>query len=225
MRSILEEETAADLSKSDQTIDLQHINVKVLLEGGADLDAGVLDSIIPIFHGWIQNRALPELLIDVADYRHVHHGPGIVLIGHEADYSIDNTNGRLGLRYNRKAQLTGSGFETNHAKLAQAAKAALTATKHLQGDTRLNGKLYFNGHDIELFINDRLIVPKNNAPIDDEARRTLDLEIRQFANKLLNGAEYSLTYESDPRRLFGAAIHSARVFTVEELLQNLGDST
>jgi hypothetical protein len=212
MRSILEEETAADLSKSDQTIDLQHINVKVLLEGGADLDAGVLDSIIPIFHGWIQNRALPELLIDVADYRHVHHGPGIVLIGHEADYSIDNTNGRLGLRYNRKAQVAG----TNGEKLAQATKSALTAAKHLQEDTRPKSKLYFNSHDLEILINDRLVAPTNN-----QTRQALDPGIRRFANKLLNGAEYSLTYESDPRRLFGAAIHSARGFTVEELLQNL----
>src|SRR5689334_21079722 len=107
MRSILEEETAAD-----QKINLQHINDKVLLDGGADLDPGMLDSVIPIFHGCIQNRLVlnektPEPLIDVADYRHVHHGPGIVLIGHEADYSIDNTNGRLGPRYNRKAQLAG----------------------------------------------------------------------------------------------------------------------
>jgi hypothetical protein len=180
MRSILEEETAADLSKSDQTIDLQHINVKVLLEGGADLDAGVLDSIIPIFHGWIQNRALPELLIDVADYRHVHHGPGIVLIGHEADYSIDNTNGRLGLRYNRKAQLAG----TNGEKLAQATKSALTAAKHLQEDTRLKSKLYFNNHDLEILVNDRLV-----APTDNQTRQALDPDIRQFANKLLNGAE------------------------------------
>ncbi len=204
MRSILEEETA---------IDLQHINVKVLLEGGADLDP-----VIPIFHEWIQNRVftnqeLPELLIDVADYRHVHHGPGIVLIGHEADYSIDNTDGRLGLRYNRKDQIPGS----NQQKLARAATAALAATKYLQEDKRLNGKLCFNGHEVEIFINDRLL-----APTGEDTRKALDPELRQFADKLMNGSEYSLDHESDPRRLFGVAIHSARRFSVEELLQNLG---
>ncbi|HKW17065.1 MAG TPA: hypothetical protein VJO35_06110 [Terriglobales bacterium] len=208
MRSILEEETA---------IDLHHINVKLLLEGTADLDP-----IIPIFHSWIQNRTvlnveLPELLIDVADYRHVHHGPGIVLIGHEADYAIDNTDGRLGLRYNRKAQIAG----TNEEKLAQAAKAALAAAKYLQEDARLNGRLHFNGHDIELFINDRLIAPNNDAPTTDDTRRDLDMDIRRFANKLLNRSEYSLNYETDPRRLFGAVLHSDRKFAVAELLQNL----
>src|SRR5581483_6471066 len=209
MRSILEEETAADRkTNGPQKIELQHINVKVLLEGGENLDP-----IIPIFHGWIQNRILPELLIDVADYRHVHHGPGIVLIGHEADYSIDNTNGRLGLRYNRKAQIPG----TNQQKLAQAATAAFAATKYLQEDKRLNGKLCFNGHEVEIFINDRLL-----APTGEDTRKALDPELRQFAGKLMHGSEYSLDHETDPRRLFGVAIHSARRFSVEELLQNLG---
>lgn len=213
MRSILEEETATDLQK----IDLQHVNVKLLLEGAADLDPGVLDLIIPIFHSWIQsrvvlNKELPELLIDVADYRHVHHGPGIVLIGHEADYSIDNTDGRLGLRYNRKAQLTG----TNEEKLTLAAKAALTAVRQLQEDTRLNHRLNFNRQDIEAFINDRLVAPTN-----DDTRLVLEPDIRRFVNKLLNGSEYSLNYETDPRRLFGARIHSARKLSVDELLQNL----
>ena len=30
-------------------------------------------------------------------------GPGVMLIGHQADYSVDNTDDRLGVRYNRKA--------------------------------------------------------------------------------------------------------------------------
>ncbi len=208
MRSILEEETA---------IELEHINVKVLLEGGSDLDAGLLDAIIPIFHGWIQSQVFqngdfPELLIDVADYRHVHHGPGIVLIGHEADYAIDNTDGRLGLRYNRKAQIAGNNYE----KLTQAFRGTLTAAQQLQSDTRLNNKFHFNGQDIELFINDRLV-----APVDDQTRHAIDPVLRPFLRRLFAGAEYSLRYETDPRRLFGAAIHSERKFSVEELLQNL----
>ena len=81
-------------------MELQHLNVKLLLENSQDLD---LDAIVNIFHGWIQEQLCEELLLDVADYRHVHHGPGVVLIGHEADYAIDNTDGRWGIRYNRKA--------------------------------------------------------------------------------------------------------------------------
>src|SRR5437879_2219334 len=143
MRSILEEEVA---------VELQHVNVKLLLDNPEDLD---LDAVVTVFHSWIQNQVCEELLLDVADYRHVHHGPGVVLIGHEADYSIDNTDGRLGIRYNRKAPLDGS----NQDRLAQAVRAAFAASERLQRDTRLDGKLHFNGRDVELFVNDRLLTP------------------------------------------------------------------
>lgn len=49
----------------------------------------------PIFQGWIQRNAIEnELLIDVVDYKHVHHGPGIILIGYEGDYAYDSIDGR-----------------------------------------------------------------------------------------------------------------------------------
>ncbi|MFN8560709.1 MAG: hypothetical protein U0703_03535 [Anaerolineae bacterium] len=56
----------------------------------------------PLFQRWIQKQALEGLLIDVADYRHVFEGPGVILIGHESDYAIENRFGRLGLLYTRK---------------------------------------------------------------------------------------------------------------------------
>jgi hypothetical protein len=203
LRSIYEEETA---------IEIQHVNVKLLLEA-VQLGSSHLDSVIPVFHSWIQAQSSPgHLLIDVADYRHVHHGPGILLIGHEADYAIDNTDGRLGLRYNRKSPLVG----TNQEKLTQALRAALVAAQSLQCDTRLNGKLHFNGHDIEFYINDRLLAPNN-----DQTARALDPELRGFADRLLNGSEFTLRYESEGRRLFGVAIHFERGFRVEELVENL----
>lgn len=198
LRSILEEETA---------IDLQHINVKLLLKDSIDLGP-----IVPVFHNWIQNRTLPELLIDVADYRHVYHGPGVVLVGHEADYSIDETDGRLGLRYNRKALLAGN----NDEKLTWSMRAALTAAKHLEEDTRLPDNFRFNVGEIDLFINDRLLAPNR-----EETRRALDPDLQAFAHKLLSGEEFSLRYQTDPGRLFGASIRSGRSFSIENLLENL----
>ena len=68
--------------KHTHSTNLQHINVKLLLKDSQDVD---LDPLIPVFHNWIQEQVCDELLLDVADYLHVHHGPGIVLIGHEAN--------------------------------------------------------------------------------------------------------------------------------------------
>jgi hypothetical protein len=188
---------------------LQHVNVKLLLQSPGEVD---LERVIPVFHGWIEDQPPGELLLDVADYRHVPAGPGVILIGHEGDYSVDNTGNRLGIRYNRKAALDGS----NEDRLKQAARAALTACRRLEEDPRLGGKLRFGGQEIEIFINDRLLAPNSDA-----TRESADSEFRAFAGKLFQGTDYSITYESDPRRLFGAVLKAARIFPVAELLQSL----
>ena len=189
---------------------LQHVNFKLLIQNG---DGASLESLIPVFHGWIENQAAKdELLIDVADYTHVPAGPGIVLIGHEANYSVDNTGNRLGVRYNRKAALDG----TNQDRLSQAARAALTACKRLETEPRLGGKFRFNGQDIEIFINDRLIAPNTAA-----TRQAFDADFHLFSRKLFRGKEYSISYGEDPRSLFTAFVKTAEPFSVADLLEAL----
>lgn len=219
MRSILEEEV---------TIQLQHINVKLLLKDPENL---ALDSVIPIFHRWIQDQIFDELLLDVADYRHVKHGPGLMLIGHEADYSLDNTDGLLGVRYNRKAPLPG----TNLDRLIQATRSALLACQRLQSDTRLNGRVHFNGRDVQLIINDRLL-----APNDEKTRQAATPDFNRLAAKLFGHPEvsdvenfpqasdelagksrYSLSYSTDPRRVLSAALRASKALSTGELLNNL----
>ena len=49
--------------------------VKYELKCFLDDASGVeLEEFIPVFHDWIQTQQLEELLIDVADYRHVPQG-------------------------------------------------------------------------------------------------------------------------------------------------------
>ncbi len=168
--------------KEEVTVELQHVNVKLLLAETENLD---LDSVIPVFHSWIQDQVSEGLLLDVADYRHVHGGPGIVLIGHEADYSLDNTDNRWGVRYNRKTAARGD----NQERLKQAARAALLACQRLQRDERL--KLYFKGDEVEIFVNDRLLAPNH-----EETRDALTPDFQRFAETLFAGSTYSLSFES-----------------------------
>jgi len=198
LRSILEEET---------TVELQHINVKLILKGSENLN---LDSVIPVFHSWIQDQIFDELLLDVADYRHVKHGPGLILIGHEADYSLDNSDGLLGVRYNRKAPLLGTNFD----RLIQATRSALLACQRLEADKQLNRKLYFNGQDVQLIINDRLL-----APNTEMTRQAAAPDFNRLAAKIFGQAE--LSYSTDPRRLLSAHIRSSQPFSTGELLSNL----
>lgn len=191
-------------------MELQHVNVKLML---ANPEAVDLEPLVPIFHSWIQHQAPGDLLLDIADYRHVPAGPGVILIGHQGDFSVDNTQNRLGVRYNRKAELDGD----NASRLRQALVAALTACQRLESDDRLDGRLHFDGRELELFINDRLLAPNTDA-----TRRAAEPELRGFFDGLFGGAKYSLSFDGEPRKLFSAKVRSEQAFTAGELLANLG---
>jgi hypothetical protein len=190
-------------------MDFQHVNVKLFVDGTEE----ALEPLIPVFHRWIQEKPFEELLLDVADYRHVCAGPGVILIGHEADYSLDNTDNRLGVLYNRKAALEG----TNQDRMKQAARAALNAYQKLEGETGVGGEIRFDGKKIQLFINDRFLAPNNQ-----ETRAAFEPELKSFAAALFGGADYSASYESDPRRRFGVTLESSKAIPAGQLLANLG---
>ena len=186
-------------------MNVQHINIKLFIENPQSVN---LADYSAVFNTWIQKHALDELLIDVADYLHVENGPGLLLIGHEADYSLDNRAGRLGLLYNRKKKLEGKTQE----KLVQATRAVLTAAQLLEKE---NG-LKFNTREIQVLINDRLLAPNTT-----ETFVTLEPELRTFFDKLYGGTEYEISYKTDPRERFTVEIKAVVRFDVETLLNIL----
>jgi hypothetical protein len=191
-------------------MEMQHVNVKLLVCNPEDVD---LEPLIPVFHSWIQKQVGEGLLLDVADYRHVQAGPGVVLIGHEGNYSVDNTDNRLGVRYNRKAVLDGS----NQDRLKQAARAALTACQRLEAETRLGGKLRFDGQGMEIFINDRLLAPNSEA-----TREAFKSDFATFFQRLFRGGKFTTSFGGEPRRLFSVSVKTAEPVCLADLLANLG---
>ena len=190
-------------------MEFQHVNVKLFVNDADQFDPAAL---IPVFHGWIQNQETDELLLDVADYRHVRSGPGVVLIGHQGNYSLDNGGGRWGVRYNRKAVLGGS----NQDRLVQATQAALAACQRLEADPRLDGMIRFNGREIEMFINDRLLAP--NSP---ETAGAAEAEFRTLFSTLFGDLEYVMSYRQDPRSLFSVHVKTPQALDTTALLNNL----
>jgi hypothetical protein len=187
-------------------MDLQHINVKVFARDGDRLRTGDYTG---VFNRWIQERALAEMLVDVADYGHVHQGPGLVLIGHEANYSLDQQGGRLGLLYNRKAPVEGP----PEARLAQALRSALIAAHKLEREEGLR----FSGNDAEIMVNDRLLAP--NTP---ETLAALKPALEAVFNRLYAGQAYTLAHTStDPRQRFSVTVSTAASFDVATLLSHL----
>ena len=190
-------------------MNVQHINIKLFIE---NLESVNLAEYSAVFNTWIQNHVVDELLIDVADYLHVPNGPGLLLIGHEADYSLDNRAGRLGLLYNRKKQLEG----TTQEKLAQATRAVLIAAQLLEKENGLKS----NTREFQVLINDRLLTPNTF-----ETFETLEPELRMFFDKLFDGTEYEISYKTDPRERFTVEIRAVTRFDMETLLNNISLET
>lgn len=177
---------------------MQHVNIKIFAKTGRDVD--VADA-IPVFHRWIQKRALPELLIDVADYSHVPEGPGVLLIAHEANYSLDYARDQLGLLYNRKAQGSGDAQE----ELAQAYDAAMIACQRLEQEPEFQGKLQFDSHHLEIVFNDRLLHPNT-----DESWNRVKPEAERFFDRRFGAGQYHLERRGEPRERLRATVRGVK---------------
>ena len=152
-----------------------------------------LPAIVPVFHRWIQTQAVPGLLIDVADYKHVQDGPGILIIGHEGDYALDQENGRSGLLYTRKREWPTADFkERLHLVIGLAVQAA----QLLAADESLN--LDFRTDEIQLSFPDRL-----NAPNTPETLAALQDDIIAVLTDVYGTDEITLaTVTDDVKRPF-----------------------
>lgn len=192
-------------------MELQHLNIKVFAENINELNPEIFN---PVFQAWIQKKLRPELLIDVASYLHVPAGPGIILVGLEADYSFDNTDNRWGLRFNQKSPLEGS----NAKRLQQVTRSALEACQLLEEDPKLAGKLKFKTNEIELSINDRALAP--NTP---EAFVSCKPELEHFFEKLFDDSKITLARNLDSRRRFTVNVQSNKLNDIKSLLKNISE--
>ena len=160
-------------------------------------DSGAIDlaDAIPVFHRWIQNHTVEGLLIDVADYRHVPDGPGVILIGHEADYFLDRTEGALGLLYSRKRLSEGTPADRLRTDLRHALRACFA----LQQEPEFaDSGLEFAAERLRFIVNDRLA-----APNDDETLRRLQPDIEAFVREVYPGDPVRIERDdADPRGRF-----------------------
>ena len=189
-------------------MDLQHVNIKIPVQGDLNVPA---ERFIGIFHNWIKDDTLDELLIDVADYRHVPAGPGVMLIGHEADFSMDHAGNRWGLRYNRKAPLPGS----NEDRFHQALKSAAHACCLLESELAKDGPLTFSRKEFELFINDRALAP--NTP---ETYAACKPQLEAFVQSVLGHGEFNLTHVGDSRTLFRVTVTASKPFDLTAIAES-----
>ena len=188
---------------------MDHINVKIYVREPTSID---LRDAIPVFHRWIQDVVLNELVIDVADYRHVPAGPGVILIGDEANYSLDCAFDRLGLLYNRKRPSEGTVMD----KLLKAFGSALLACSHLEDEAVFRGKLKFDAGHCEVILNDRLL-----APNTEKTWLELKPHYEPFFDGLFGSGRYSMNRFGERRERLRIELNTPRPIDVRSILEVL----
>jgi hypothetical protein len=175
-------------------------------------DAFELEQIVPVFHRFIREHAFDELMIDVADYKHVKHGPGVVLVGDANDYYLDEGEGRPGLQFSRKRH--GSGPE---GRLLEGFARALKACTLLEAAPELAGKLSFATDEILLRLPDRL-----NAPNDDASFSEFSKELAPLLDKLYGAGSYAIERGPAAPEPLSLRVKAKAAPTLSALLTALG---
>jgi hypothetical protein len=151
---------------------------------------------VNLFHRWVAKQSMPEMLVDVAELLHVPHGPGVIAVGHEADYALDHTDGRWGVLHRRKTPLAGS----NADRVVQTLKAAAAAAALIEEEFK--GQITVSRRDFELIVNDRALAPNTPATFA-AAKADLEAGVKAW----LGHGNFTLTLQGgDPRRRFGVTV-------------------
>jgi hypothetical protein len=180
-------------------MELQYLVAKFFVEGDLKIDPAL---VVNVFHRWVAQQSLPGTLVDVAELLHVPAGPGVVLVGVEADYALDYTAHRWGLLYRRKAPLGGS----NGDRLGQALRSAARVAQLLEDE--FPGGLKFSRREFSLVVNDRALA--RNTPDTFAAAKP---EIDAFLTGWLGRGDSTLApLDADPRRRFGVLVKTSSPF-------------
>jgi hypothetical protein len=186
---------------------LQRLGIKLFAAGPSPV---ALRDFVPVFHSWIQNQSMAgHLLIDVHDYSHIHNGPGILLVAHEANFSMDLAEGQMGLLYYRKQPAPGALKD----RIAAALRSTLSACSLLETEAVFEGKLRFRTDELLFLANDRLHAPNIAATLP-----LLQKEIAAGMESVLG--EVSLTFQSlNPKDRFAVKVRAGRTAPLKDLVQ------
>ena len=189
--------------------------LKVFVDQSSSVE---IEEFIPVFHDFIQTQQLDELLIDVADYRHVPDGPGVVLVAHDAHYTMDLAAGRLGLLYSRRREThpSRSALPNTAARLRSVWQCAFTACQRLATHPSLQGRLQFHQDELLLRCNDRLRAP--NTP---EAYEALSPHLRPFLAQVYPDQPVIVEHRRDEASRLTVGITTPGAAAVDTLLSRL----
>jgi hypothetical protein len=126
-------------------------------------------------------------------------GPGIVLVGHHANFGFDMGTAAPGIMYLSKKGLEG----TPEERLSQVFAACFEMSRRLLGEPEFPAAVRLRTGALELAFNDRLETP--NTP---ETERALRPAVAAVLDRLYGAGAWRLTPERDPSRRYGFTIEA-----------------
>lgn len=166
-----------------------------------------LEPALEVFHRFLQRGLVEGLILDVADYRHVPDGPGVMLIGHDVDYGISHR----AFTVVRKR----SAHDPAAQQLRDALRMGLGALDAIADDGGLGVSV-----DRSRFI---VTVPDRRLGPADQVAEALRAELEPVLAEVLGaGASLSIV-DRDPRAAAAVAVRSDPQ-AAGELLAKLGGS-
>jgi len=165
---------------------------------------------ITIFHEWIRYQKLGGVLLDVADYRHVPTGPGVMLITHEINFALDRSGERFGLFAQQKL----SQVNNRRDQILSLMRATVAFGALLESDWRVKKNLSLEGGRFHLMSNDRLRFPNtasaySNILPDLEAASAIVYPDREITIARV---------ENDPRERLTVVVDAGASINMKELV-------
>ena len=185
------------------------VSVKFYLEKGHVIAPATW---LKTFNSWISENESSDVLIDVVDYSHVPNGPVALLVGHQYDISIDDSDDQRGLLYNRK-QPTDGDFAQH---LTAVVRHASETCGRIEADPEFEDKVAFKGGELRLVLNDRL-----NAPNAEETLSEIQDDLNGLLSRLYAGAAVTIERREDPRERFTLDIRAEGDWPIDKLQENL----
>lgn len=184
------------------------ISVKLYFDKG---EAVAPETWFKLFNTWISGHQDSDVLIDVVDYSHVPAGPVTLLVGHEYDICIDDSDQKRGLFYRRKRPADGE-----NSGLEATIRRAFETCRRIEGDAGLSGQVAFRADEMRIVINDRL-----QAPNTADTLNAIQADLDALFNRIYAGAQVGVTRREGVRERFTLDVKVDGKWTVDSVLKNL----
>lgn len=185
---------------------LNRVDVKLLVANPEDSDHAAYTRILT---RWL--KADGERWMDIADYAHVPSGPIVMVIGDDAQFSVDASKGELGVLYSHRGELEGDDTQ----RLTSLLRTALQLVDDLERED--DCPIRVRTDRVDVAVNDRAAYP--NTP---DTAATLVKTVVAAAEEVFGGAPTSVEHVGGLDQRLGVRVTLASNVPAGQILADAG---